>query len=339
MAASGANTYVWSNGATGSTNIVNTAGTYTVTGTDANGCMAFAHKTVTVDTLPVVTINGTTSFCYGSSTTLTASGANTYVWSTEEATNNITVTNGGIFSVTGTNANNCQGMATAETFVLPLPTPVISGDTVICSYETTTLIAGGGVEYEWITGDTSNQIQVTAGTYSVTVTDIYGCHATTSQTVTVLPSSLQQLSILAKTHADGTPYMLIYPQAGLLYQWYRDGDAISGATGQYYVPEGDLQTSTACYRVLVRPDILHCGIMTDCWVKTDASAAKVCILPNPNDGRFRLLLPSDAVSVRIFNANGQLVLARETAGEIELTISADLANGLYMVRLRTVWPT
>ena len=336
LTVSGASTYVWSNGATGSTNIVNTAGTYTVTGTDANGCTNTDSIVVSTDTLPNIVISGNTSFCADSSTTLTASGADAYKWNTGSVVADITVNTANTYTVTGTDGNNCQGRATVTTVVLPLPTPVITGDTVICSYDTTILIAGGGIEYVWSTGDISNQIQVAdAGTYSVTVTDSYGCSASTVASVSYESSDLETLLITCKKR-NGTPYMLVYPQAGLLYQWYKDGKAIPNATKQYYAPEAGLQTDgNTCYKVHVResdPD--KCGVLSECWDSDLSMKPEVRILPNPNDGRFRLLLPDDAINVRIYNANGQLVLDRETDGEVELTISADLANGFYIVKVQ-----
>ena len=282
------------------------SGTYTHPYTNASGCAS-------MDTLKL-TVN------YSTHNVETVTACDVYAWK------GMIYTISGSYTYSYTNALGCPSVDTLHLTIYP--SFILQLSETICQSELPYHYLNGEIDTTFETGTPqSSEVDFVLST-------VNGCDSVISLSLTVVPSSLQQLSIVAKTHADGTPYMLIYPQAGLLYQWYRDGDAISGATGQYYVPEDDLQTSTACYRVLVRPDILHCGIMTDCWVKTDASAAKVCILPNPNDGRFRLLLPADAVSVRIFNANGQLVLAQETTGEIELNISADLANGLYMVQVQ-----
>ena len=332
LTASGASTYVWSNGATDFTTTVNTAGTYTVTGTDDNGCIASANKVVTVDTLPVIIITGATSFCYGSSTDLIASGAETYLWSTGAGTNSITVMDGGMYSVTGTNANGCRGAASVMTFVHPLPTPFITGDNEICSYDTTTLVAGGGEEYIWSTGESNNQIQVSeTGTYYVTVTDVNGCSNTTHIVVSLAPTdtSLSD-AIVTKSH-DGVPYMLIYPKANLLYQWYENGVAVPDETRQYYAPNGGLQKHT-CYKVLARPLDDKCGVLTKCWELTDTSTTKVRILPNPNNGQFRLLLPEGTVSVQVLNANGQTAMTRDVNGVVVVDMTTNLANGLYFVK-------
>ncbi len=86
LTASGGNTYSWSGpssySATGNPVVVtpSATGTYTVTGTDINGCTATATQTITVGGGPTVTVSSNVTICYGSSTTLTASGATTYAW-------------------------------------------------------------------------------------------------------------------------------------------------------------------------------------------------------------------------------------------------------------------
>jgi hypothetical protein len=86
LTASGGNTYSWSGpssySATGNPVVVtpSATGTYTLTGTDINGCTATATQTITVGGGPTVTVSSNVTICYGSSTTLTASGATTYAW-------------------------------------------------------------------------------------------------------------------------------------------------------------------------------------------------------------------------------------------------------------------
>ena len=73
---------------------------------------------------PNVTISGTTTICSGSTTTLTASGANTYLWSNGLGTSNsITVspTNSTSYTVTGTDSNNCTNTANIYITVNPKP--------------------------------------------------------------------------------------------------------------------------------------------------------------------------------------------------------------------------
>ena len=141
--------------------------TYTVTVQDTNGCSATASASVTILPLPQGNISGNTSLCAGQSTTLTASGANRYNWSTGASTPTLTVSQGGVYTCTFTNSYNCTMTQSVEVTVFDSPT--ISGELGICEGTTTTLTATGGDSYMWSTGATTPSIQVsTAGSYSVT---------------------------------------------------------------------------------------------------------------------------------------------------------------------------
>ncbi|WP_460474346.1 Ig-like domain-containing protein, partial [Emticicia fontis] len=100
LAASGGNTYSWSGPAGFSSTTQNPtrantttamAGIYTVTVISAQGCSATATASVTVNPAPSPDISGTTTICVGQSTTLTASGGDSYIWSTGETTAGINV--------------------------------------------------------------------------------------------------------------------------------------------------------------------------------------------------------------------------------------------------------
>ena len=102
-----------------------TAGTYTVTVTDANGCEDTETATVTENPLPTAVITGNLSYCAGGNTTLTASGGVSYEWSNGDLTAATTVT-AGTYTVTVTDANGCEDMDTATVTHNPLPTALIT---------------------------------------------------------------------------------------------------------------------------------------------------------------------------------------------------------------------
>ncbi len=98
LTASGGNifsTYTWNTGQTGTTITANTTGNYTVTVQNLSGCSSQASQQVNVygpNNLPKVTANGPTTFCFPGSVTLTAdAGFPSYLWSTGETTQSITV--------------------------------------------------------------------------------------------------------------------------------------------------------------------------------------------------------------------------------------------------------
>jgi len=114
--ASGASTYNWSNGGSGSSISVNPVSTtvYTVTGISSLGggtCASTATTEVTVNLLPTVVAASTrTNICRNESANLTVSGASTYSWSTSSTATAIVVspTTQTTYTVVGTDANGCK---------------------------------------------------------------------------------------------------------------------------------------------------------------------------------------------------------------------------------------
>jgi hypothetical protein len=151
LTASGAVTYSWSPatglsataGETVTANPVTTT-TYTVTGTNANGCINTTVVEVVVNSLPTISITPSSATnCGSNGSLLTASGATTYSWSPAtglSATTGAAVTASPAatttYTVTGTNANGCINTDTVTVTVIP--TPVTAGVT-ICPGDTGTL--------------------------------------------------------------------------------------------------------------------------------------------------------------------------------------------------------
>lgn len=176
--------------------------TYTVTGTGTNGCINTATSVVTINPLPVITVTGSNNVCQGSGTTLTASGAATYVWSpatglsctacaSPTATPNTTTT----YTVTGTSAFGCIGSTTVTLNVNALPNVTAGNNQSTCLGTPVTLTASGASTYSWspVTGlsctncPSPSANPTTTTTYIVTGTDLLGCHDTGMVTVTVKP--------------------------------------------------------------------------------------------------------------------------------------------------------
>jgi len=115
MTPSGASTYSYTGGSAIVSPTANDS--YTVTGTDANGCVSATGvvSTVTVNALPVLTaVTNNTLLCVGQTATLSVSGATTYTWSTTENTTSVAVspTVQTTYTVNGTDANGCSNNTT-----------------------------------------------------------------------------------------------------------------------------------------------------------------------------------------------------------------------------------
>ncbi|MCP4463976.1 MAG: hypothetical protein GY819_14385, partial [Planctomycetaceae bacterium] len=163
LTASGADTYTWSpaTGLSATTGTAVTASitadqTYTVTGTDANGCQNTDNIAITVNALPNVSVAGDTEICNGESSALTASGADTYTWSPAtslSATTGNSVTASPTaditYTVTGTDGNGCQNTDNIAITVIAAPTVSVAGTTTVCNGENTILTASGADTYTW----------------------------------------------------------------------------------------------------------------------------------------------------------------------------------------------
>jgi len=186
---------------------------YSVVGMDATNCISTVTYTVTVSTLPVINIaktdnSGSTNndgiICLGSVATLTASGANSYLWNSSESTASInksplTTTT---YTVTGTDGLGCAATQNATITVNPLPT-VSLGNTNFCTGATATLNAtaspAGSYTYNWTVpagatppGNVASFSTSTAGNYKVFITSATtNCQSTevTGVVNTILPIS------------------------------------------------------------------------------------------------------------------------------------------------------
>jgi surface protein len=115
MLPTGALTYTYSNGSSIATPTTNT--TYSVSGTDVNGCVSLtsAASSITVNALPtVLATTNNTLLCSGQTVSLTATGASSYTWNTTATTPVIAVspTVTETYTVTGTDVNGCSNLAT-----------------------------------------------------------------------------------------------------------------------------------------------------------------------------------------------------------------------------------
>ncbi|MCD6067268.1 MAG: hypothetical protein K0S33_2094 [Bacteroidetes bacterium] len=146
LTGSGASSYAWISNITDGTAFspLSTA-TYTVIGTDSNGCQNTATVTVPVNPLPVVAATSTV-VCQGFSGSISASGADTYIWNTGATTANLTinpVTAVSNYTVTGTVASTgCSNTATGTISPNVHPLPLVTPGYTVCSGNSATIIAG-----------------------------------------------------------------------------------------------------------------------------------------------------------------------------------------------------
>ncbi len=165
-------------------------GTYTVTVTDANGCINYANVTISEPSEITISISQVNVLCNGGADgTATASavggsGSNTYSWDTSPVQTNATATGlvAGTYTVTVTDVKGCTNTETVqitEPTALALDaTPTNSSCPDTEDGEIALAITGGTSPYIVIWADgitTQNRTNLLPGTDSVVVTDANGC--------------------------------------------------------------------------------------------------------------------------------------------------------------------
>jgi gliding motility-associated-like protein len=256
------------------------AGTYTVNVTDANGCVSSASTTVTEPTPIVINTSEVDAHCNlsdGSASAIANGGTGTltYQWIGGPATANDNNIPAATYSVIVTDANGCADTATATVNNLNGVTASLTSVTNLTCFNSNdgAIVTGaaGGVSpytYSWtapavsVTGSASS---LSAGSYTLTVTDASGCAATVSATVTqptavTLTASATPPAVcagsgvqLSATGGGGTP--------GYTYSWMPNAmvgntqNIIPAATTTYtaYVADANGCSDSTTVLVTVNP--------------------------------------------------------------------------------------
>lgn len=192
-------TYLWTPSAqTNQTATGLSAGTYTITVKDANGCTSSESVTVTQPATVniIVTSIPSDSACTGQTVVFNATGANNYLWSTGGTTSSITVLipvgDTAYYGVKGM-VGGCSDSIPVKIKIIPVTTASVNAtNDTVCPHGSSIITAtpaGGQVTYKWNNGATMSTITVTdtvTTTYTVTVYGI--CDSTKEmKTITVIP--------------------------------------------------------------------------------------------------------------------------------------------------------
>ncbi|MEO8591282.1 MAG: gliding motility-associated C-terminal domain-containing protein [Flavobacteriales bacterium] len=184
----------------------NTTTTYTLTVTDAAGCVASAQHTITVFTLPSVNAGSDATICAGESTPLggspTSPTATSYQWNPATGLNNATAANPTatpndttIYVVVVQDGNQCANSDSVTVVVNPIPALEAGPDVAVCDGSSIGLNATGSGSFLWSPSAGLNDPSVPNPTaspsnttlYTVVLTDGNSCSSTDSLTVSVDP--------------------------------------------------------------------------------------------------------------------------------------------------------
>jgi len=197
--------YSWSPaGGTNATATGLSASTYTVTVTDGNGCSASASASLPTG-LSVSNISSTLTACGGSTgtATVTATGGTptySYVWSNTGTTSGISALSAGLYTVIVSDQNNCTATAGVTVSTPNAPRDSITNIVNNLCYgdNNGSIVVGvnrGTPPYTYAWSSTPTQTHdtassLTAGSYTVVITDAAQCVSSTSGTL-VDPAQLR----------------------------------------------------------------------------------------------------------------------------------------------------
>jgi hypothetical protein len=333
LTANGATTYSWSTGSTSVTSVITPTAnaTYTVVGTSTCG-VASSVVSVTVNPAANTAITGNTLSCGTGTTVLTASGANTYSWSTSATTTSITVspTVSTTYSVVGTNTlGNCSASATLALTVSPIPSITVNSGAV-CAGNSFTMSPSGASTYTFSNGSAVATPTANAS-YSVTGTSSTGCVASNTAVSSVSVNANPTVTAVSNTTLICSGSTATLTAAGAIsYTWNTTATttavAISPSVTTSYTVTGS--GANGCKNTItITQSVSACtGINAN-----QLSNTIISVYPNPSNGEFTISTDSD-MNLSIINNLGQVVkeISINSSNNYNASVS-NLANGIYFV--------
>jgi len=340
--------FLWDNASTAQTRTVTSTGTYYVRVRNSFNCTARDTITATFLPTPVVNLGANRDICAGASVTLDAGNpGETYLWDDNSTNQTRTVNTTGTYHVTVSNIANCRGRDTVSVTVHPLPVVNLGNDTVFCHGNTLTLDAGNpGASYRWNDNSTNQTlIAGNTGTYSVVVTDGFGCVGTDAIDILVKDPPSGNINAV---YSDNATYIFNVLNARYVsgYTWdFGDGSPrVTGATVQHQYAQNGIYTVT----------VLLSGECSDSLGKSRTvdvfDAAGGTGIPQVKDSKDLLLYPNPARDIvtlenkhnlkmkhiTVYNVIGQTITDSEAdSGDKHILHTQTYAPGVYTIRIET----
>jgi PKD repeat protein len=341
-------TYLWSNGSTSSTLVNLAAGTYTVTVADANNCQSVKSVTIAASSGISASIASTNPTCNNpanGSVAATINGGSSpynYSWnngSQSPSQNNLAA---GMYNVTVTDANGCTANSSA---ILTLNGVVITENVinVFGCYDNnngaiSVSVSGATqpVTYLWNNGITTSSVSsLTAGTYTVTITEGSGCVHVESYNVTA-PDSLQiNLSVTdAANGNNGSASVTVtggIPSYNYLWSNGQTGSTATNlAAGNYSLTVVD---NSGCSEVISFTVDLNNSVINI------SDNNNISIYPNPTNGDLNIKVEfgkAENVKAEVYNALGVKIFEQQFEELKATTLHIDLKNlpnSTYILKL------
>jgi len=313
LTATGATTYTWNNWVVNNVAFTpNITKTYTVNGTDANGCKGSDQVVVTVNQ-PLINAGADQTICTGQQATLTATGATSYSW-TSGITNStpFTPTATQTYSVSGTDVNGCSGTDAVTVTLVAQPTVNAGQNISVCAGDSVQLNATGAATYTWSSGTPNGGYFTPAASQTLQVIGSAGgsCSDTDDLQITVNQgsASTQNISGLNSLTLNGQTYT-------------------TSGTYTQVIPNQAGCDSTITLNLTMN----YTGI-------EENNSNFISIFPNPTTTNVDVTIPKEMIgqSYTLVSATGK-VLAIEIIKNTTTTINLEqLAQGTYFLQIGTL---
>jgi len=336
LGGTGSFTYDWEPGTPtgdGTTSVTGlTAGTWTVTATDANGCSSSMNFTITEPSAISFTAASQTNVsCFGGSNgaftvnpALGGTGSFTYDWEpgtpTGDGTTSVTGLTAGTWTVTATDANGCSSIInftitepSAISFTAAAQTNVSCFGGSNGAFQVNAALGGtGSFTYDWApgnpTGDGTTAVTgLTAGTWTVTATDVNGCSAIINFTITE-PPVLTSASVATSVACNGGSATVTVTASGGIAPYTGEGlFTVSAGTYTYTVSDANGCITTTSITV-TEPSVLTASSTAAASIACNGGTADVTVVASggtaPYTGEGSFTVTAGTYSYTVTDANG-----------------------------------
>lgn len=242
--------------------VANTNGTYRVTVTSGAGCTGNDEMVLTVSPNPSLELEEEISICDNQpKTIMPMTNGTSFQWFKDgvllqgQTQKDLVVSNDGVYRILVRNAANCEITDSVIVTSRPSPTVSLPEDITLCPDNDLALNAGAQNQYIWSTGETTRIVMINSGkpatiqstTYSVTVTNSFGCTDTDNIVVTTRPIVKASIVSSAPGICSGNPVTLT-AQGGDTFEWTDPTGTLSATNSQEVVAS---PTNSTTYSVIV----------------------------------------------------------------------------------------
>jgi len=270
--------YYWTGDTHNQNNEGVSAGNYTVTVQDANGCSATSSIAISQPDVLTASLSPTEINCHGETANITntVTGGNEpyqFAWSNNATSQSLTGVSGGTYGVTVTDANGCTATASVTINEPAELTSELTAGRAGCNGGTaniTNTVTGGTepITYAWSNGaNTQSLTGVVAGEYTVTVTDAKGCSLERNAEITqpeILTVTLNAGTIACNGETTTISTSIAGGTTPYTYAWNNDAtteNLANAVAGTYSVTVTDANTcATSTAITITQPDALLVSI-------------------------------------------------------------------------------